>query len=418
MNTIDKKNIFIISCGDNKNIIYLPLRNTSFFINDEGASAISKYLKGNDFLPSEIEIKKTFENIYASTQIQKTPPLPNILKSNSISIILHQKCNLDCSYCFAHDDRGNESLTLENVKQIINSWIDNEGSKSVTFIGGGEPTFNWPLLHDAILYIRQFPPKNITIKVVTNGTLLDDSKIQFLEKNNVVITISFDILPEIQDSQRKFYNTSKSSYLAVDTLIRKLKNYQLNFAIRATITEKNVARMPEMVQHIFDNYPHVKKVHLEHITDDKLSDSYYEDFFKFFFEARNLGKVLDIDVYNSITIAQRNIKSYGFCSGAKCFIPQPNGDIIYNFCHRFSVPPSQFINNLRISNFSPTGIHIPNPLFSQLSIPKECEACYARWHCAGGCMAERITLTPKLLERKCQMFRLFCLRLLQEEMKG
>lgn len=415
MNEIDRNNVFIIPCTEDKYIIYIPLHSCSFYINAEGASAISRYIKGVPFQSSEREIYRTLEDIFSSPQIVLPLENTNPFESNNIAIILHQKCNLECTYCFAHDDRGKESMDLCTVKTIIDSCIHRRGKKTITFIGGGEPTLDWPLLRDSILYIRKYGKENI-IKVVTNGTLLDDAKLRFLESQEVILTISFDILPDIQDSQRKYHRGTNSTYLAVENLIKKLEDYHISFAIRATITENAVYRMPEMVKHILDNFPHVKRVHLEHITADNLSESYYAKFVKYFFEARAFGKCHGLEVYNSITVAQNNIKSFGFCSGDKCFIPQPTGEIFYAFCHRFSTPNKKEINNIKISTFDTSGVHIPNPQYSQLSIPKKCESCFARWHCAGGCAAEQISLPSNLLELKCDMVREFCKLLLQEGM--
>lgn len=416
MNEIDRNNIFIIPCSEDKYIIYLPLHSCSFYINEEGASAISRYIKGIPFQSSEREISRTFEKIFSSPQIVLSTENANPLESNSIAIILHQKCNLECIYCFAHDDRGKERLDLCDVKTIIDSCIHRNGKKTITFIGGGEPTLDWSLLRDSILYIREYGKDNI-IKVVTNGTLLDDEKLRFLESQEVILTISFDILPDIQDSQRKYHKGTSSTYLVVENLIKKLKDYHISFAIRATITEKSVRRMPEMVKHILENFPHVKKVHLEHITANDLSESYYADFVKYFFEARTFGKCHGLEVYNSLTVAQNNIKSFGFCSGDKCFIPQTSGEILYAFCHRFSAPGENEMNSIKISTFDTSGVHIPNPQYRQLSIPKKCESCFARWHCAGGCAAEQLSLPSNLLEHKCDMVRDFCKLLLIEGME-
>lgn len=417
---IDLDNIFVIPIGNNKNIVYLPLYHVSFYINDEGADAITRYKKGIPFEKNEIKIQEVLNAILFSTQNSPPPPpISDPLKSNNISIILHQKCNLECSYCFAHENRGNESLTPESVKQIIDWWIVRKGKKSVTFIGGGEPTLNWDLLYYAIQYIRHRDKNDdVTIKVITNGTLIDEKKIQVLEENRVKLSISFDILPDIQNSQRKYYRSNDNSYIIVDSLIRQLKYSNIEFDIRATITENSVSRMADMVRHVYSNYPHAKNIHLEHITDSLLSNNFYNDFTNYFFEARKIGKELGIKVYDSLTKAYKNIKYDGFCNGDKCFIPQPNGEIIYSFCHRFSNVDNNLVNNIKISTFLSSGEHQPNNDYKKFTVPNECNRCFARWHCAGGCLAERAVLSPELLDIKCQMVREFCKRLIIEEMNN
>ncbi|MBR4913240.1 MAG: radical SAM protein [Bacteroidales bacterium] len=420
--SIDLDSIFVIPMEHGKNIVYMPLCHAAFYINNEGAAAIMRFKQKIPFRQDELVIKEVLDNIYSSYQnkttstLQRTPANP--LESNSISIILHQKCNLECSYCFAQKDRGNESLTYSSIKQIVDWWIVRKGKKNVTFIGGGEPTLDWDLLYYAIRYIRQCDKNDeVSIKIVTNGTLLNKNKVRILEENKVNLTISFDILPDIQNSQRKYYGGKRTTYSVVDELIRYLNHFKIDFGIRATITENSVIRLSEMVKHVSDNYPHIKKLHLEHITDKCLPARYFKDYTHYFFEARTVGKRLGIDVYNSLTIAQKTTKYFGFCNGDKCFIPQNNGDIVYSFCHRFSGSEKEYGDNIRLSTFLPQGFHLPNKNYKLFPIPEDCNNCFARWHCAGGCAAERIVLSPKLLKAKCEMVKEFCKKLLVEEME-
>jgi len=85
--------------------------------------------------------------------------------------------------------------------------------------------------------------------LVTNGSLLDEEKFQFLKKNKVGICLSFDGPKEVHDFHRKFTNNSNSTH---DMVVEKLqwlkqdKKYPFTFAI-PVITKKSLKYWREIV---------------------------------------------------------------------------------------------------------------------------------------------------------------------------
>lgn len=98
------------------------------------------------------------------------------------------QCNFRCSYCYmnrAANPRGNNSHSnkFKLPKNIgsIKGWI---------ILYGGEPFTDKKLLHSLILEIRKYTSNPISFS--TNGSLLTYKDVNFLSKNNVHISISYD----------------------------------------------------------------------------------------------------------------------------------------------------------------------------------------------------------------------------------
>ena len=352
-----------------------------------------------------------------SIQESPKPSEPDTdLFSPSIRIILSQLCNFACTYCFAQEARSKDRISIASLKRILDDWYGHlQKNRKITFIGGGEPTVTWDELSWAIEYAKSIDSRT-NILIVTNGSLLPDERLAFLEKHNVSLSLSFDILPDIQNSQRPIHNSRISSFDVVDSLIKRLACYQIPCGIRSTITSNNVLRMKEMVQFVDANYPHIKKVHLEHVTDTNNPESFYRDFVDNFFDAREYGRGVGINVYNSLTSSQGQIR-YSFCSGTKCFVPSSDNGYAFTACHRVSSPKDSLFEIFGTTQQELSSKKRVNESYRHYRGRRElCKECEAKWQCAGGCIMESISLPSSLLLLKCKMVREFNKRLLLEKL--
>ena len=144
----------------------------------------------------------------------------------------------------------------------------------------------WGLLVWAINYITEETNKKKikkSIGITTNATLLNEERILWLKKMNVKLCVSYDILPEIQNSQRNFSMSTLNSFDVVDKNIHLLLKHEIPFRLRSTITNKNVELMVDMVQFTVKNYPNINQLHFEPVSDTiENSNLYYEKFVKKF----------------------------------------------------------------------------------------------------------------------------------------
>jgi radical SAM protein with 4Fe4S-binding SPASM domain len=276
-------------------------------------------------------------------------------------------------------------------------------NKRFSFIGGGEPTLTWELLEWAIKYIDNSKKEDqkVQCSITTNGTLLSDENIKFIKEHKVYIGISFEILPKIQNVQRKYTNPNLKSFDVVNATIQKLTVNNISYSFRSTITKRNVNLMKAMVNFVAENYKNIKRLHFEQVTDIQDNDSkFYDDFISNFFEARKLGKEKGIDVYNSISNSVNSLRMK-FCKGEFCVTP--TGDLVS--CHRVSSGKENFFYAFNFGNIDKE-IHIDTAKIGRVldiaKVKKEaCITCFAKWHCAGGCTSDRLLLSEKQQLYKC-----------------
>ena len=106
-----------------------------------------------------------------------------------IYLMLGNECNLQCKYCIQHPIVND--TTPHGVNQKVINYIENilEHQKSplkVTFYGG-EPLIFW---NDIKEYIKKI--KKVNFNLITNGKLLTQDKINFINNNKISVGISYD----------------------------------------------------------------------------------------------------------------------------------------------------------------------------------------------------------------------------------
>jgi GTP 3',8-cyclase len=97
-------------------------------------------------------------------------------------------CNQKCHYCVSDRLRGNKCLLDINKMISVLSDISSLGSKSVIFVGGGEPLAN-PYTVEGIIHSKN---KGMDVGLITNGVLLKEAIIQSLLEYCDFIRVSID----------------------------------------------------------------------------------------------------------------------------------------------------------------------------------------------------------------------------------
>lgn len=416
-----QSDLYIIPVEDGMSIIYAPLHGAAFYANENAATLCRSYINGETKTETE-ENACVFRNI-SSLEKRKAvkPRVQPINTTSSLVVILSQMCNLACSYCFAQESRSKEVLDKEKLKVAIDYiFAQKSKNKRFSFIGGGEPTVTWDLLAWAISYIRsqETSEKQCHIGITTNGTLFNKERIDFIQDNKINLNLSFEILPEIQSTQRCYANPDKKSFDTINELIHQLMDRNIPFSFRSTITVLNVSKMPEMVEFVRENYPIVKRLHFEPVTSTNNSKEFYDEYIHYFMEAFEIGQHYNIDVYCSVSNGIKYIKNR-FCRGEMCLTP--TGDFVG--CHRIS---SKEDSSFDLFNFAHVD-NIDNRIIID-DIKKKniedfynakrdaCATCFARWHCAGSCAMERTVYTEEMRDLKCYFFRTLVTQLLRAKL--
>lgn len=406
-----KSDIFIIPTLTENSIIYSPLRGAAFYANPKATQIVESFIESG-FLPEKNEEISVSNYLYKLSKIEvEEPPKKNIHAHYSYTMfILSQMCNMACSYCYAQEARAKEVLSTEKIKTVVDFVCSNTNGKTKTFsfIGGGEPLLTWNIFEWAVNYIKEETEKRgflKKIKLTTNGTLLNEKRIAFLKENNITLGISFDILPKVQDEQRPFPDKRLSSFEYVHKNIKCLLSKGIVPRIRSTITSRNVELMPQMVEFVIKEYPQIKFLHFEPVTDvNDNTDAFFKTYVAFFMQALHIAQANNISLGNSIIHSLNKIKRR-FCHGEFCVTP--SSDIVS--CHRVSSNKDAYFDVFRYGKISDK-IEIEEKasnctlkIFEKKT--EHCPTCFAKWHCAGGCTMYRSTSTEKGMLAYCDFVR-------------
>lgn len=333
-------------------------------------------------------------------------------------------CNLKCKYCFASqgDFGGQKShMSLEVGKKALDYLVANSGSRrnlEVDFFGG-EPLMNFEVVKQLVSYGNEIAPqkgKNFRFTITTNGVLLDDEKIAYINEHMHNVVLSLDGRKDINDDMRPTLN-DKGSYDIIVPKFQKLVKERKNkyYYLRGTFTRDNMD-FGKDVLHFKDlgfDLTSVEPVVGDESNPYALRD---EDIPKILKEYEDLAiKYADMRVKDEefrffhfmVDLAQGPcaIKRLTGCgAGTEYLAVTPEGDIYP--CHQF-VGQEEF----KMGNILEKEINLPEDMrqtFRNAHVysKEECSKCWARFYCSGGCHANAYNFNDDILkpyELGCEM---------------
>jgi uncharacterized protein len=361
--------------------------------------------------------KDEFEDIVIDAEKRKT-----YLKALCLNVA--HTCNLSCEYCFAKGGKyhGPDAImTLDVAKRAIDFLLENSGSHynlDIDFFGG-EPLLNRDLVKDTVDYARSKEEaynKKFHFTLTTNGMLLDDEKIDYLNENMKNVVLSLDGRKEKHDAFRKTLN-GKGSY---DTIVPKFQNFvkkrkDKEYYMRGTFTANNLDFTEDIQTYLDLGF---KKTSLEPVVGDPSSEyalkeeylpiiyDQYEKLADMLMEAFDKNEeflfyhfMLDLD--NGPCVHKR-ISGCG--SGTEYMAVTPTGDLYP--CHQFVGNEDFVIGNVF------DGIKKEEIITSFKSCNaysrSECQDCWAKMYCSGGCAANSYNATGDIqgvYDYQCKIFR-------------
>lgn len=322
----------------------------------------------------------------------------------SLCLNVAHDCNLRCSYCFASEGDfgcGRELMPLETAKKSVDFLIEHSGkikNLEMDFFGG-EPLMNWNVVKETVKYARSLEKKynkNFRFTLTTNGILLDDEKIDFINEEIYDVVLSLDGRKEINDKYR-ITKTKKGSYDIVLPKFQKLISRRGNksYYVRGTYTKDNLDFMKD-VMHLYDLG--FKNISMEPVLCDKnfTSSVNKEDISKVLAEYENLCQELikmkksgkEINFFNFNIDLDKGpcvLKRLKGCGCGNDYVAiTPNGDIFS--CHQL-VGENEFkMGNVNSGTFDD---NIKKKFLNTSIYHKEkCQNCWVKFYCSGGCAAK------------------------------
>jgi len=158
---------------------------------------------------------------------------------------LTDQCNFDCAYCY--EPRGKQRLDFSTLVKAVNFLHPFFAPECFISFYGGEPLLAFDLLRRAVEHIEALSTGlkvKIRYSLTTNGSLLNEDILGFLDKHGFSLTLSFDGLA--QDLQRR-----KGTFDFLTSVIpRILARPRISLETNSVFSSETIGYLSESVQSI------------------------------------------------------------------------------------------------------------------------------------------------------------------------
>ncbi|SFA76868.1 thioether cross-link-forming SCIFF peptide maturase [Clostridium frigidicarnis] len=363
-----------------------------------------------------------YENIALNDKTQ------SYIKAVCLNII--HDCNLRCKYCFADEGEykgKRKMMSVEVGKKAIDYVLAKSGPRKNIEIDlfGGEPLMAFNNIKEIVDYGRQQEKiynKNIRFTMTTNATLLDEEKMEYLDKNMGNIVLSIDGRKEVNDKVRVRCDGSGS----YDSILPKIKEMvskrdkSKQYYVRGTFTRENTDFFNDVLALANEGFEEISiepvvlpDEHDLSLREEDLEtiygqyDKLYDEMLKRHKEGNGFKFYhFNIDLKGGPCVYKR-ISGCG--AGHEYVAITPDGEVYP--CHQFVGNKDFLLDNIYNENFNNElskdfrKAHIYNK-------PK-CKECWARFYCSGGCQANNFNFNgdmniPYEIGCKMQKKRIEC----------
>lgn len=162
-------------------------------------------------------------------------------------------CNYDCLYCY--QKRAKEYLDVDTAMMAIDFFFPYLLADCSINFYGGEPLLALNQMKEVIGYLKNKSDetgKQFEYSITTNGSLIDDDVLRFLDENHFTVLLSFDGLA--QELERK-----KGSFTPIVSVMQKILGLShVTLETNSVFTNRTVPYLSESIRFIVDsNVPSV-----------------------------------------------------------------------------------------------------------------------------------------------------------------
>ena len=370
------------------------------------------------------ELKKAGQLFAEDDYIDVSRYIPVGAPVKALCLHVAHDCNLRCKYCFASTGdfgQGRKIMPPEVAKKAIDFVIARSGKRrniEVDFFGG-EPLMNWEVVKELVRYGRSLEAphhKRFRFTLTTNGVNVDDDVIEFSNREMQNVVMSIDGRKEVHDRFRVDYQ-GRGSY---DTIIPKFQEFarrrvERDYYVRGTYTHANPDFTNDIL-HLADLG--FTKLSMEPVVCDPSDPSaltaedlpilfsQYEQLAEAMLARQKEGRPITfyhymIDLNHGPCIYKRIA---GCGSGTEYFAVTPQGELYP--CHQFVGDEAYRMGNIwdGVTNTDMQEKFRKCNVYSR----KECDDCWARLYCSGGCAANAYHASGDIngvYEYGCELFR-------------
>lgn len=161
------------------------------------------------------------------------------------------KCNLRCTYCYL--GKSNVTMTLPIAEKIIEFIYSNTPHEEKIDLGffGGEPLLEFEVMQRIVEVLQSHPkydPERIELSITTNGTIFNREIASFLKRHRIVLCVSCDGPPAVQDLFRVFADHRGSSAVVEET-IRQARETLPIVLVNAVYHPLSLTSLPETIRY-------------------------------------------------------------------------------------------------------------------------------------------------------------------------
>lgn len=383
-------------------IIYDLLMNEIFKDENKYSELYSEY--GEDsVLEALSEIQYLIDNKMLYTEeIKYENKIKPVIKAMCLNMT--HDCNLRCEYCFASQGTYNGEkafLSFETGKKAFDYLVKSSGNRrnlEVDFFGG-EPLMNFDTIKKLVDYGRSLEKeynKHFRFTVTTNGVLLNEEKINYINENMDNVVLSIDGRKETNDRMRKTINGKGSYDLIIDNYKKFIvKRGNKDYFVRGTYTSNNLDFCEDIIHMRESGFDKISVEPVVAKPDEKyaLKEEHveilkkeYEKLAEYFIESNNDKNKrfqffhFNIELDGGPCIYKRSI---GCGAGTEYVAVTPAGELYP--CHQFIGTEEFIIGNVDegITN------QVVVDKFKNISVNDKpvCRNCWAKYFCSGGCHA-------------------------------
>lgn len=148
----------------------------------------------------------------------------------TLSVTLSEACNLNCAYCDVDKKSRKKIDPVLFIEEYHKLRAANPDELIKIDFFGGEPLMQY----DTVKYILDVLGNEDRIKffMPTNGLLLDQEKIDYLQSHNVEISLSFDGLWQDKNRLQPNNKGTLHRYLAKADMFSTIKNFRIHCMIQ------------------------------------------------------------------------------------------------------------------------------------------------------------------------------------------
>ena len=201
---------------------------------------------------SEIYSLYTDKILFSTDEYRRYAEMSVKAPIKAMCLHVSHDCNLRCKYCFAETGdfgNGRKIMTPETGRKAIDFLIEKSAGRQNLELDffGGEPLMAWDTVKATVDYARSIEKqhgKNFRFTITTNGVLLDDEKIEYINNEMSNCVLSIDGRKEVNDNIRITAN-NKGCYDLIMPKFKKLvegrtKEGRTDYYARGTFTKYNL----------------------------------------------------------------------------------------------------------------------------------------------------------------------------------